>query len=112
MDKGKQSEQVVSAYLENLGYSVLERNYRCRLGEIDIIAAKDGVLCFVEVKSLTARWDGSEISRMVGPAKMRCIRLTAIDYLNTVDLKGRFERTRFDVAAVTNGCVSYYEGVF
>lgn len=112
MDKGKQSEQVVSAYLENLGYSVLERNYRCRLGEIDIIAAKGGMLCFVEVKSLTARWDGSEISRMVGPAKMRRIRLTAIDYLNTVDLGGCFERTGFDVAAVTNGCVSYYEGVF
>lgn len=112
MDKGKQSEQVVSVYLENLGYSVLERNYRCRLGEIDIIAAKDGVLCFVEVKSLTARWDGSEISRMVGPAKMRRIMLTAIDYLNTVDHKGRFASMRFDIAAVTNGCVSYYEGVF
>lgn len=112
MDKGKQSEQVVSAYLENLGYSVLERNYRCRLGEIDIIAAKGGVLCFVEVKSLTARWDESEISSMVGPDKMRRIRLTAIDYLNTVDLKGRFASMRFDVAAVTNGCVSYYEGVF
>lgn len=112
MDKGKQSEQVVSAYLENLGYSVLERNYRCRLGEIDIIAAKGGVLCFVEVKSLTARWDESEISSMVGPVKMRRIRLTAIDYLNTVDHKGRFASMRFDVAAVTNGCVSYYEGVF
>ena len=90
----------------------MERNYRCRLGEIDIIAAKDGVLCFVEVKSLTARWDEGEISMMVGPAKMRRIRLTAIDYLNTVDLGGRFASMRFDVAAVTNGCVSYYEGVF
>lgn len=90
----------------------MERNYRCRLGEIDIIAAKGGVLCFVEVKSLTARWDESEISSMVGPAKMRRIRLTAIDYLNTVDHKGRFASMRFDVAAVTNGCVSYYEGVF
>lgn len=90
----------------------MERNYRCRLGEIDIIAAKGGVLCFVEVKSLTARWDESEISSMVGPAKMRRIRLTAIDYLNTVDLKGRFASMRFDIAAVTNGCVSYYEGVF
>lgn len=112
MDKGKQSEQVVSAYLESLGYSVLERNYRCRFGEIDIIAAKAGVLCFVEVKSLTSKWDESEISQMVGPAKMRRIRLTAIDYLNTVDLGGRFASMRFDIAAVTNGCVSYYEGVF
>lgn len=112
MDKGKQSEQVASAYLESLGYSVLERNYRCRFGEIDIIAANAGVLCFVEVKSLTSKWDESEISQMVGPAKMRRIRLTAIDYLNTVDLGGRFASMRFDIAAVTNGCVSYYEGVF
>lgn len=60
MDKGKQSEQVVSAYLENLGYSVLERNYRCRLGEIDIIAAK-GVACFASWRSSPSRLGGMKV---------------------------------------------------
>lgn len=112
MDKGRSSEQLVCSYLESQGYEVLGRNYRSRLGEIDIIALKDCVLCFIEVKTLTSNWEPVEISRMVGPAKMRRIRLTAVDYLNTVDLGGRSTDIRFDVAAVTGSKVSYYEGVF
>lgn len=112
MDKGKEAERLVADYLVHHGYDVVERNYRCRLGEIDIIASKNGVLCFVEVKSLTSNWDSVEISHMVGPAKMRRIRLTAVDYLNNVYHCGRYVSTRFDVASVTNGVVTYYEGVF
>ena len=49
---GKQFEEYASSYLENNGYQILERNYRFRrFGEMDIIAIKNGVLCFVEVKS-------------------------------------------------------------
>ena len=47
---GAEYEQKAVRYLESVGYRVLERNYRCRLGEIDIIAMQDGYLCFVEVK--------------------------------------------------------------
>jgi putative endonuclease len=49
--KGNIGEDRAVAFLESFGYSIIERNFYSRFGEIDIIATKDGVLHFVEVKS-------------------------------------------------------------
>ena len=46
---GKKGEDAACAYLERKGYVICRRNYRCRYGEIDIIAAKGGELSYVEV---------------------------------------------------------------
>ena len=48
---GRRGEDAACAYLLRHGYSIVERNYRCRRGEIDIIAAKDGGAVFVEVET-------------------------------------------------------------
>lgn len=48
---GKSGEEQGGRYLEKIGYRILERNYRCRLGEIDVIAEKDRKICFIEIKS-------------------------------------------------------------
>lgn len=48
---GKKGEDAACTYLERKGYVICRRNYRCRYGEIDIIAAKGGELSFVEVKT-------------------------------------------------------------
>ena len=50
-DFGRRGEDAACAYLERHGYKVLDRNYRCRWGEIDVIAVKGGTLAFVEVKT-------------------------------------------------------------
>lgn len=50
-DKGRAAEQVATAYLETQGYRIVERNFTCSLGEIDIIARHQGELVFVEVRS-------------------------------------------------------------
>ena len=50
-DFGRRGEDAACSYLLRHGYSIVERNYRCRRGEIDIIAAKDGGAVFVEVKT-------------------------------------------------------------
>jgi len=111
-EKGKESENLVTSYLEEKGYKILSRNYSCRMGEIDIIGLKDNVLCFVEVKSLSSKWSFEELPKMVDLRKQHKIRLTATNYLNNVDLKGSFFELRFDVAAVTEEGISYFEGVF
>ncbi|KQW07474.1 hypothetical protein ASC66_00165 [Leifsonia sp. Root4] len=51
---GRFGEQQAVRYLEAQGYRVLERNWRCRHGEIDVVASRDGVLVFVEVKTRTS----------------------------------------------------------
>ena len=43
-------EQKAAAYLQQQGYEIMECNFRCRMGEIDIIAREGEYLCFVEVK--------------------------------------------------------------
>ena len=111
-ERGKLCEELVTKYLEQNHYEILARNYRCRGGEIDIIAQKDAVLCFVEVKSLSGKWTADQLGRMVDGQKRRRIQLTAIDYLNKVYLQGRQLQMRFDVASVTKAQVAYYEGVF
>lgn len=110
--KGRECEQKVSDFLASCGYVILEKNYSCKMGEVDIISLKDDVLCFVEVKSLPEGWPLEELSRMVDFQKQKRIKLTATQYLNTVDLSGRFRSVRFDVAAVLGSKVSYIEGAF
>jgi putative endonuclease len=51
---GKLGEQTVAAYLRSQGFSIIKCNYRIRGGEIDIIASKDDVVVFVEVKTRSA----------------------------------------------------------
>ena len=96
--RGNRGEAAVAEALERRGYRVLERQFRCRWGEIDLIAwAPEGVLCFVEVKSRTG-------ARFVAPreavtaAKQRKLRNAASWYLAQT---GREEPPcRFDVAEV------------
>jgi putative endonuclease len=51
MSLGSQGEEIAVNYLNGKGYKIVDKNYRCRLGEIDIIAYKDNTLVFVEVKT-------------------------------------------------------------
>lgn len=54
-DIGKIGENITDTFLKKNGFTIIERNYRTRYGEIDIIARKDNVLRFVEVKSVKVR---------------------------------------------------------
>ena len=51
--RGKKGEDLACDFLKKKGYRILERNFRCKMGEIDIVAAGDGHLCFTEVKART-----------------------------------------------------------
>lgn len=53
IDKGKLGEEKAAKYLQKEGYYIKERNYRTKIGEIDIIAVKSNIIAFVEVKTRT-----------------------------------------------------------
>ena len=76
-DFGRRGEEAACAYLLRHGYSIVERNYRCRRGEIDIIAAKDGGAVFVEVKTRRSLKFGTP-GMAVTYAKQQKIRTTAL----------------------------------
>ena len=50
---GKEGERIAEAYLRKKGYKIIERNFRCALGELDLIVLDRRVLVFVEVKTRT-----------------------------------------------------------
>jgi putative endonuclease len=94
---GKYGEDLACRELERRGYAILERRYRRRGGEIDIVARDGGTLVFVEVKARedVAFGDGADAVTRV---KRHRIVTTATDYLAR---HGGFEQPcRFDVVAI------------
>lgn len=96
--QGREGEQIAVRHLKRLGYHIVCRNYRCPLGEIDIIARYRGVLIFVEVKSRRSGTFGSP-KWAITPAKQRKLSQVAWHYLQEHDLT---ETTaRFDVITIS-----------
>lgn len=94
---GSGAERAAAEFLRERGYHVLERNFRCRGGEIDLIALDGGVLVFVEVKLRRTLSRGAPIEA-VTPLKQARVRRAAQEYLTFC---GRvFHRIRFDVISV------------
>lgn len=94
---GQQGEKLAVARLKELRYKIIERNYRCCLGEIDIIACEKDTLVFVEVKTRSGKAFGSPIEA-VTPYKQRQLSKAALAYINQKKL--RDIQARFDVVTV------------
>ncbi|MCD8106257.1 MAG: YraN family protein [Lachnospiraceae bacterium] len=71
---GSRYESLAASRLEGLGYRILCRNYRCRAGEIDLIASQDGYLVFVEVKYRGDESNGSALDAVDLKKQQRIIR--------------------------------------
>lgn len=95
---GAHYEKTAGQYLERRGYRILEYNFRCRFGEIDIVARESGYLVFIEVKYRKNTGAGGPLEA-VDYRKQRQISQAAAFYLLR---KGYQEDTpcRFDVAAI------------
>ncbi len=99
MDKrslGEWGEELTAEYLRKRGYTLLASRYRCRHGEVDLIAKKGSTLCFVEVKTRTNLSMGLPREYVDGRKQNR-IRTTAACYLAQKELDCAI---RFDVAEV------------
>ena len=96
---GDWGEALVAAYLRKRGYRILASQYRCRFGEVDLIAQRGEVLCFVEVKTRTNLSAGLP-REAVGPRKRERLAAAARCYLSTFALDCP---VRFDVAEVYAG---------
>ena len=94
---GDQGEALAARHLEERGFTVLARQWRCRFGEVDIVArSPEGVLCFVEVKRRGPGAIGLPREFVDGRKRER-LRKAAAAYLAAADYDGP---ARFDVAEV------------
>ena len=94
---GKKGEDLAIVQLRALKYKILERNFRCSLGEIDIIAREKDTLVFVEVKTRRTKDFGGPAAA-VNARKQRQLSRVALTYLNMKKLPQI--PARFDVVSV------------
>ena len=103
---GDASEDLATAFLEQEGFVIVERNYFARkLGEIDIIARKDGILHFIEVKAGKADFDPVY---NVTPAKLRKVVNSAYYYMKSKHINMAFS---VDALIIRGDEVEFIENV-
>ena len=105
---GRIGETEAAEYLESLGYKILERNYKNKIGEIDIIARDGDTLVFVEVKTRSSNGFGYG-REAVDFKKQNKIRMTATVYLKYKRLLD--SKVRFDVIEI-NQKLEHYKNAF
>lgn len=96
-DFGKQGEYLAEQFLKKHGYKIIERNYRCCLGEIDLIARHQNDLVFIEVKTRNS-FNFSYPVEAVNYAKQRKIIQVSLYYIKEKRLTG--VNCRYDVIGI------------
>lgn len=96
--KGAAAEELAAAALIEKGYRVLDRNWRCRFGELDIVAETGETLVVIEVRSRSGTTSFGTPSESVNARKVMQVRNTAEQYVHH---KRYYERPiRFDVISI------------
>jgi putative endonuclease len=94
---GKKGEEVALRFLKKKGYRIIEKNYVCKMGEMDIIAKDKDTLAFIEVKTRTTTEFGPP-QLAVNSSKQRQLSKVALNYLKEKQLED--VKARFDVVAI------------
>jgi len=94
---GQKGEEIACKTLEENGYRLLDKNFRCKQGEIDVIADDRGVICFIEVKSRSSEAFGLP-EEAIDRRKQRKLWAAAMIYLEKKKIKSK--DMRFDVVSV------------
>ncbi len=106
---GQYGEDIATRFCRKHQFKILARNYKCRLGEIDIIAKRDDVVHFIEVKNRTHDLIPGRYA--VNSSKQRHIRNAARNYLMQHNLNDEW-LVSFDVIEITDGNLEFLENCF
>ncbi|HTF82638.1 MAG TPA: YraN family protein [Cytophagales bacterium] len=105
---GKQGEDLASSFLQELGYLIVEKNFRFKRFEVDLIAKVEDVLVFVEVKK-RKNPDFGFPEAAVTQKKADMIHQVAVNYMERVQWHGHI---RFDIIAISEDEVLHLEDAF
>jgi len=106
--RGRWGEDLAARWYTAHGYDVVDRNWRSPTGELDLVASRDTVVVFCEIKTRASDRYGAPATA-VGPAKQRRLRRLAVEWLAAHELHGTI---RFDVAAITGVHIVVFESAF
>lgn len=109
LELGAAGEALVADWYRANGYEVVETNWRCRQGELDLVVRKGRVLVFCEVKTRTTNAFGTPAEAVTREKRDRIRRLAAV-YLEEAPFRAR--EVRFDVAGVLDGKLEVIEAAF
>ena len=107
---GAEWEKLAAEYLERQGMRILEANFRCRQGEIDLIGLHEGYLVFVEVKYRSGTGKGYALAAVDSRKQRRICR--AADYYRYTHGLGGNAGVRYDVVGIQGGKVEWVKNAF
>ena len=107
--RGRRGEARAAEHLRAAGYRILEQNFRCRLGEIDLVAMDGHTLVFVEVRTRRQAAHGTALATVTASKQQRLARVAQF-YLQR--RQPRFDACRFDVIGITAGRLQHVEDAF
>ena len=108
IQKGKEGEDVAEQFLIDKGFEIVERNYRFKRSEIDLIVRRKDWLVFVEVRMRSSSAFGFP-EQTIGPNKRKKIMEGAAQYLEETKWQGN---VRYDVVAIRKNEVAHFEDAF
>jgi putative endonuclease len=97
INSGKRGEAIAISYLKKHGYKIVEKNYKTKLGEIDIIADCKGCTCFIEVRTRNNQAFGLPEEAILKKKQLH-ITKAALSYIKRYKLEN--EPCRFDVVSI------------
>ena len=105
---GNLGENRAARYLMMRGYKIIDRNFRCRYGEIDIICEKRGALIFVEVKKRANDLFGGGAAAVDNKKRERILKTAQVYLLN----RNSEREVRFDVIEITGRQINHIKNAF
>jgi len=111
---GRRGEAAAAAYLERVGFTVVERNWRCKSGEIDIVALDGTVLVLVEVKTRRTTAKGSPEEAVSSTKQRKLVRLAQayVAQAGIAPTEIRFDVVAIQVIAEDRALLRHHRGAF
>lgn len=108
---GNRGEQAASEYLSRLGYEIIDRNWKTKTCEIDIVAKKGNVVHFVEVKYRSTNRAGSGLD-YITPKKLQQMQFAATLWTNEHNWRGEINLAAIEVSGETFDVTEFIESVY
>ena len=108
IETGKKAEELAAAFLQAKGLTIIEKNFRAKVGEIDIVAKDQDEIIFVEVRARASRDFGGAAASVGGAKRRKLIRAAHL----WLQARGWDGACRFDVVAIDAGRLEHLPAAF